>query len=90
MPKVNQETLVYVYPGGSYDNKIVYETLATTEGEPDDHLHTAEKNGQEENPPDFPPESFWLSKDAELDWFDRNAVYERVAERKLSFQLHKS
>ncbi|KAK6126325.1 hypothetical protein DH2020_039897 [Rehmannia glutinosa] len=27
--------------------------------------------------PDFPPESFWLSKDAEYDWFDRNAVYER-------------
>ncbi|KAG8376730.1 hypothetical protein BUALT_Bualt09G0094200 [Buddleja alternifolia] len=28
-------------------------------------------------PPDFPPESFWLSKDAEIDWFDRNAFYER-------------
>ncbi|KAL3646874.1 hypothetical protein CASFOL_009418 [Castilleja foliolosa] len=26
---------------------------------------------------DLPPESFWLSKDAEYDWFDRNAVYER-------------
>ncbi|XP_051114390.1 uncharacterized protein LOC127240011 [Andrographis paniculata] len=27
---------------------------------------------------DFPPESFWLSKDAEFDWFDRNAfIYER-------------
>ncbi|CAA0842952.1 Unknown protein [Striga hermonthica] len=26
---------------------------------------------------DFPTESFWLSKDAEHDWFDRNAVYER-------------
>ncbi|KAL3655236.1 hypothetical protein CASFOL_001022 [Castilleja foliolosa] len=30
-----------------------------------------------EAPPDFPPESFWLSKDAEYDWFDRNAFYER-------------
>lgn len=28
-------------------------------------------------PEDFPPESFWLSKDAEFDWFDQNAFYER-------------
>ncbi|KAK4801369.1 hypothetical protein SAY86_021856 [Trapa natans] len=27
--------------------------------------------------PDFPPESFLVSKDAELDWYDKNAVYER-------------
>ncbi|KAK1420772.1 hypothetical protein QVD17_22627 [Tagetes erecta] len=26
---------------------------------------------------DCPPESFWLSKDAEFDWFDRNAFLER-------------
>ncbi|KAL9660762.1 hypothetical protein QQ045_025579 [Rhodiola kirilowii] len=26
---------------------------------------------------DHPPDSFWLSKDAELDWFDRNAFFER-------------
>ncbi|KVH94571.1 hypothetical protein Ccrd_003364 [Cynara cardunculus var. scolymus] len=30
-----------------------------------------------EVPADFPPESFWLSKDAEFDWFDRNAFLER-------------
>ncbi|KAI3732878.1 hypothetical protein L1987_64089 [Smallanthus sonchifolius] len=30
-----------------------------------------------EVPSDFPPESFWLSKDAEFDWFDRNAFLER-------------
>ncbi|KAI4341971.1 hypothetical protein MLD38_026638 [Melastoma candidum] len=27
--------------------------------------------------PDYAPESFWLSKDAEYDWFDRNALFER-------------
>ncbi|XP_020236908.1 uncharacterized protein LOC109816340 [Cajanus cajan] len=27
--------------------------------------------------PDSPPASFWLSGDAEYDWWDRNAVYER-------------
>jgi len=26
---------------------------------------------------DFPPTSFWLSGDAEYDWWDRNAVYQR-------------
>nr|GEW34000.1 hypothetical protein [Tanacetum cinerariifolium] len=26
---------------------------------------------------DIPPESFWLSKDAEFDWFDRNAFLDR-------------
>ncbi|MCD7452657.1 hypothetical protein HAX54_017717 [Datura stramonium] len=30
-----------------------------------------------ELPTDFPPESFWLSKDAEFDWFDRNAFLDR-------------
>ncbi|KAI3806336.1 hypothetical protein L1987_22235 [Smallanthus sonchifolius] len=30
-----------------------------------------------EVPSDFPPESFWLSKDAEFDWLDRNAFLER-------------
>ncbi|PWA57581.1 hypothetical protein CTI12_AA409610 [Artemisia annua] len=28
-------------------------------------------------PPDFQPESFWLSKDSEFDWFDRNAFLSR-------------
>ncbi|XWS56005.1 hypothetical protein CRYUN_Cryun09bG0049300 [Craigia yunnanensis] len=82
MPQGNLETLVYVYPGRSCDNKIVYETLATTGGDSDNHLHKAEKHGQEEIPPDFPPESFWLSKDAELEWFDRNAFYERKESQK--------
>ncbi|KAG6427528.1 hypothetical protein SASPL_111774 [Salvia splendens] len=33
----------------------------------------------DDDPPqnEAPPESFWLSKDAEYDWFDRNAFYER-------------
>ncbi|XWS59484.1 hypothetical protein CRYUN_Cryun08bG0126000 [Craigia yunnanensis] len=82
MPQGNLETLVSACAGVSCDNKIVCETLATTEGDPDDHLHTAEKPVEEEIPSDFPPESFWLSKDAELDWFDRNAFYERKESHK--------
>ncbi|KAI3857186.1 hypothetical protein MKW98_010600 [Papaver atlanticum] len=34
-------------------------------------------NYQQENPPDYPSESFCLSKEEELDWVDRNAFYER-------------
>ncbi|XWS43411.1 hypothetical protein CRYUN_Cryun16bG0101300 [Craigia yunnanensis] len=82
MPQSNLETLVSACAGGSCDNKIVCETLAITEGDPDDYLHTAGKPGEEEIPPDFPPESFWLSKDAEFDWFDRNAFLERKESQK--------
>lgn len=32
---------------------------------------------EDRDQPDLPPESFWLSKDAEYDWFDRNAFYDR-------------
>ncbi|KAF5750517.1 hypothetical protein HS088_TW03G00854 [Tripterygium wilfordii] len=62
MPQVDLETIVSACAGGSSDRKITCETLADT---------------GDDVPPDFPPESFWLSKDAELEWFDRNAFIER-------------
>lgn len=43
-----------------------------------------EEADRPEVPPDFPPESFWLSKDAEFDWFDRNAFFERKESTKAS------
>ncbi|CAJ1885372.1 unnamed protein product [Sphenostylis stenocarpa] len=60
------ETLVSACAGGSNDRKIACETLAAdhTTDPPQPH-------------PDSPPESFWLSRDEEYDWWDRNAVYER-------------
>ena len=82
MPQGNLESLVSVCAGGSCDNKIVCETLATTDGDADDHRHATVQRDEEEIPPDIPPESFWLSKDAELDWFDRNAFYERKESQK--------
>lgn len=82
MPQGNLETLVSACACGSCDNKIVCETLTTTEGHYDDCLHTAEKLLEEETPPDFPPESFLLSKDAELVWFDSNAFLERKDSQK--------
>ncbi|GER29055.1 envelope glycoprotein B [Striga asiatica] len=64
MPPVDLETLVTAYAG---DRKIACETLAD---------NPAGGSGGEA-PPDFPPESFLLSKDAEYEWFDRNAFYKR-------------
>ncbi|KAG8374122.1 hypothetical protein BUALT_Bualt11G0098100 [Buddleja alternifolia] len=65
MPQVDLETLVTACSGGGTDRKIACETLADP---PENDAIAA---------PDLPPESFWLSKDAEYDWFDRNAFYER-------------
>ncbi|XP_050381137.1 uncharacterized protein LOC126798265 [Argentina anserina] len=74
MPQVDLETLVSACAGGSIDRKIACETQADPDRPEDD---------DDANPDepvlhaDFPPESFWLSKDAEYDWFDRNAFFER-------------
>lgn len=62
MPQLDFETLVSALSGVATDHKIACEP--TEESQPRHH-------------PDSPPESFWLSNDAEFDWFDRNAVYER-------------
>ncbi|KAL3532101.1 hypothetical protein ACH5RR_005622 [Cinchona calisaya] len=75
MPQVDLETLVSVCAGGGSDRKITCETLADDGA--DEDLLEKEDVPDAEVPPDFPPESFWLSKDAELDWFDRNAFFER-------------
>ncbi|XP_061361935.1 uncharacterized protein LOC133305709 [Gastrolobium bilobum] len=42
-----------------------------------DRKITCETLAYGDDPMDSPPESFWLSGDAEFDWWDRNAVYER-------------
>ncbi|CAI8614858.1 unnamed protein product [Vicia faba] len=60
------ETLVSACAGGSTDRKIACESQA------DDH-----KTDPPEHIPDSPPESFFLSKDEETEWLDRNFVYER-------------
>lgn len=65
MPQVDLESLVSVCAGG--DRKIACETLAGDD-QPSD---------QPRRNPDSPPESIWLSRDEEYDWWDRNAVYER-------------
>ncbi|KAA8518571.1 hypothetical protein F0562_016045 [Nyssa sinensis] len=70
MPQVDLATLVSVRGGGGSGRKIACEPMA----DGDQPIETQELP---DVPPDFPPESFWLSKDAEFDWFDRNAVFER-------------
>lgn len=67
MKQGNLEILVSSRSGSSSERKIACDTDQIPPDNPE----------EQEIPPDFPPESFWLSKDAELDWFDRNAFYER-------------
>ncbi|KAL2250788.1 uncharacterized protein LOC105174057 [Sesamum indicum] len=75
MPQVDLETLVTACAGGGTDRKIACETLADDDPRKNDVV--PDEGETPEVQPDFPPESFWLSKDAEYDWFDRNAFYER-------------
>ncbi|KAL1545696.1 hypothetical protein AAHA92_22389 [Salvia divinorum] len=72
MPPVDLESLVTACAGGGNDRKITCESLADDDPTQNDAILDHGKATS-----DFPPESFWLSKDAEYDWFDRNAFYER-------------
>lgn len=79
MPQVDLDTLVSICSGGG-DCKIACEPLpahAAGEQPLDDSDDDEEKKPDLPQPTDSPPESFWLSRDAEFDWFDRNAFYER-------------
>jgi hypothetical protein len=77
MPQVDIDTLVSICSGGS-DRKIACEPQQEVAAAGDQTLDDGdEEEKPDQTPPDFPPESFWLSKDAEFDWFDRNAFYER-------------
>lgn len=62
-----QGVLVSACTGGPCDSRIACETLA--DGDPSEE--------DVKNDPDSPPQSFWLSKDADFDWFTENAFYER-------------
>lgn len=64
MPEV--EDPVSAGDGDSCNGNITSE--AHTAGDPPE---------DDRSDPDFPPESFCLSKDAEFDWYDQNAFYER-------------
>ncbi|CAA2957726.1 uncharacterized protein LOC111403105 [Olea europaea var. sylvestris] len=76
MPQVDVEVLVTACEGGGNDRKIVCETLVDGgfNGYPPKNDNSDDST---DAPQDFPPESFWLSKDAEYDWYDRYAFYER-------------
>ncbi|KAL7585506.1 uncharacterized protein LOC111882598 [Lactuca sativa] len=78
MQQADSESLVLVCGGGDGggDRKIACETLADGRGYAPEDLDIPHSTVVEVTP-DFPPESFWLSKDAEFDWFDRNAFLER-------------
>ncbi|MED6206732.1 hypothetical protein PIB30_029587 [Stylosanthes scabra] len=75
MPQVDLESLVSACAGGSSDRKVACETTLAADDETDWN----------------PPQSIWLSGDAEFDWFDRNAVvYERKESTKGSSSIFAS
>ncbi|KAL1566146.1 hypothetical protein AAHA92_01787 [Salvia divinorum] len=76
MPPVDLENLVSACAGGGcIDSKVTCETLAGD----NDGDNTSDEEGVVvvAADPDFPPESFWLSKDAEYDWFEHHTFFER-------------
>ncbi|KZV28430.1 hypothetical protein F511_03233 [Dorcoceras hygrometricum] len=78
MPQVDFDALITAHSGEGkdYDHKIPCITLDEEEYSSEDEVDIP--GGQYDIvQPDDPPESFWLSKDAEYDWLDRNAFYER-------------
>ncbi|XP_022851322.1 uncharacterized protein LOC111373083 [Olea europaea var. sylvestris] len=63
-------------PQVDLDRKIVCETLADEDLPKNEEIPDSAGSVHVPPAPDYPPESFWLSKDAEYDWLDRNAFYE--------------
>ncbi|GMH28720.1 hypothetical protein Nepgr_030563 [Nepenthes gracilis] len=59
--------------GGGNERKITCESLAEDDKASEDEVQEQEPDDQ----PEQAPLSFWLSKEAELDWLNRNAFIER-------------
>ncbi|XP_075511748.1 uncharacterized protein LOC142547375 [Primulina tabacum] len=77
MPQVDFDALITARSGEGNDLKISCKTLADYGDEEEYSSEDHEDVQYDIVHPDDPPESFWLSKDAEYDWLDRNAFYER-------------
>ncbi|KAL6575015.1 hypothetical protein OROMI_012300 [Orobanche minor] len=75
MPQGDLEALVKPRPAGVSDGKIAGGTLS--DNYPPENNAIPDGAAAAEVHSDFPPESFWLSKDEEHDWFISNAFYER-------------
>jgi len=71
MPQVDLSSVC-----GAHDRKVACETTAGDFSE-NDHPAPEEVEDPQTIIPDYAPESFWLSKDAEIDWLDQNAFMER-------------
>ncbi|KAL9301834.1 putative calcium/calmodulin-dependent protein kinase [Arabidopsis thaliana] len=70
----NQNTNICI--GGSDHRKIACETLA------DDSTIPPYYNNSAVSPSDFPPESYFLSNDAQLEWLSDNAFFDRKDSQK--------
>ncbi|CAA7019180.1 unnamed protein product [Microthlaspi erraticum] len=84
MPEVDLETLVSSVCAGGSDRKIACVTLADGDGDEDSAHDTMIRPVfvSATSPIDFPPESYSLSKEAQLEWFNENAFFERKESQK--------
>ncbi|KAF8109010.1 hypothetical protein N665_0104s0316 [Sinapis alba] len=73
MPQVDLEA--FVCSGGS-DRKITCESTFTDDDDPETRPYN-NNNNSAASPTDFPPESYFLSKDAQHEWFTDNAFFDR-------------
>ncbi|VVB02331.1 unnamed protein product [Arabis nemorensis] len=73
MPQVDLEAFVSSVCAGSSDRKIACETTFSD----DPTTRPYNNNNSVVSPTDFPPESYFLSEDAQLEWFNNNAFFDR-------------
>ncbi|ESQ52246.1 hypothetical protein EUTSA_v10017798mg [Eutrema salsugineum] len=71
MPQVDLEGFVSSVCAGCSDRKIASESTL------DDDQTTLPYNNSAVSPSDFPPESYFLSKDDQLEWLSDNAFFDR-------------
>lgn len=72
MPQVDLEAFVSSVCAGGSDRKIACESTLS-----DDPTTRPYNNNSAVSPTDFPPESYFLSKDAQLEWLSDNAFFDR-------------
>ncbi|KAF8101761.1 hypothetical protein N665_0201s0081 [Sinapis alba] len=72
MPQVDLEAFVSSVCAGGSDRKIACESTYVDHPESQPYY-----NNSAASPTDFPPESYYLTKDAQLEWFTDNAFFDR-------------
>ena len=74
MPQVDLEAFVSSVCAGGSDRKIACESTYVDDPDTQPYYN---KNSTA-SPADFPPESYYITKDAQLEWLTDNAFFDRT------------